>query len=157
MFHCENGERRSGSCWRRSAVKRWRAAPDTHWPHSDYGSRLNTDCFIRLAGLRQGCRSRKTLNRQSVFLTPALEQGFEPQRHSAFIFRTPGARKWQPPISPQATWTTAATYLLLTGVGIVYLIIISFSVCLPFCVTLRGCAGSMFHAEYKRSSKFIRS
>jgi len=36
-----NAERRGGSCWCRSAVKRWRTAPDTHYcPHSGYGSRL---------------------------------------------------------------------------------------------------------------------
>lgn len=45
---------------------------DTLRQHTDYGSRLNTDCLIRLVRLRQGCRTHKTSNRQPVFLTPAL-------------------------------------------------------------------------------------
>lgn len=44
---------------------------DTLRPHADYGSRLNTDCLIRLVRLRQGCRTHKTSNRQPVFVTPA--------------------------------------------------------------------------------------
>ena len=31
---------------------------DTLRPHADYGSRLNTDCLIRLVRLRQGCRTQ---------------------------------------------------------------------------------------------------
>lgn len=58
---------------------------DTIRPHADYGSRLNTDCLIRLVRLRQGCRTHKTSNRQPVFLTPAPCMEFEPPRHSTFV------------------------------------------------------------------------
>lgn len=58
---------------------------DTLRPHADYGSRLNTDCLIRLVRLRQECRTRKTSNRQPVFLTPAPCMEFEPPRHFPFV------------------------------------------------------------------------
>lgn len=87
---------------------------DTLRPHADYGSRLNTDCLIRLVRLRQGCRTHKTSNRQPVFLTPAPCMEFEPPRHSTFVTAHGGKEcvVYDPSINSRLV---PVTYIALSG------------------------------------------